>query len=891
MCNDTATPQLEELVTTVANQLMTVDAATSAEVSQRVLAYLVEQLGVDVSFLRHNDRDRRATRLVAEWPPRLNIPDPDPLRLIYFADADPVFALCEHAKEPLVFRPEPATEDYQRLIEEARGVPVTSAAAVPLVSGEITTGLLGFIKFGDRKWHEAELNALMTIATLFAQVQARVAAEARLRYLADHDDLTGLHNRRALLQHLDQRLAPGQPGPVAALFLDLDRLKAINDYLGHAAGDQFIHVFAQRIGDALVGESLIARLGGDEFVLIPASPMSADAAQPLAERLRDQLKDHVAIGGEVLTRTVSIGVASGTPGQHTPSDLLRRADQAALAAKHAGGDSVAIFTADMSVSGELRNDIELHLRRGIESDALRLVYLPEVDLRTGDIVGTEALVRWQHPTRGLLAPGCFIPVAESINLAGELDRWVLRRACNEFSEWQSAGLGHDALLRINVSAGQLVTGGFVDFVADTIGQHGLDASSVCLEITENVVVQDLHTARATLARLKEVGVHIAIDDFGTGYSAISLLQTLPIDTLKIDKTFVRQLGTNTSDLVIVRGIMTLAEGFQLDVVAEGVETRLPPEFYWISAVTVRKASCSPGLSPGRPCGTCCPHDDYRRPAYLQLTRRYLDGGAVTAMQTTPGKRQRRQRGSINPEDIISGAFELAQQVSIDNLSMPLLGKHLRVGVTSIYWYFRKKDDLLNAMTDRALSKYVFATPYIEAGDWRETLRNHARSMRKTFADNPVLCDLILIRAALSPKTARLGAQEMEKAIANLVTAGLSLEDAFDIYSAVSVHVRGSVVLDRLSRKSQSAGSGPSAIEHPVAIDPATTPLLAHATGRGHRIGAPDETNFEYGLECILDHAGRLIEQSSKAAGEVAVRRPTATADAPTPGARAKAVAR
>lgn len=175
------------------------------------------------------------------------------------------------------------------------------------------------------------------------------------------------------------------------------------------------------------------------------------------------------------------------------------------------------------------------------------------------------------------------------------------------------------------------------------------------------------------------------------------------------------------------------------------------------------------------------------------------------MQTTPGKRQRRQRGSINPEDIISGAFELAQQVSIDNLSMPLLGKHLGVGVTSIYWYFRKKDDLLNAMTDRALSKYVFATPYIEAGDWRETLRNHARSMRKTFADNPVLCDLILIRAALSPKTARLGAQEMEKAIANLVTAGLSLEDAFDIYSAVSVHVRGSVVLDRLSRKSQSAG--------------------------------------------------------------------------------------
>jgi len=239
---------------------------------------------------------------------------------------------------------------------------------------------------------------------------------------------------------------------------------------------------------------------------------------------------------------------------------------------------------------------------------------------------------------------------------------------------------------------------------------------------------------------------------------------------------------------------------------------------------------------------------------------------VVAKQATADKRQRRERGSINPDDIISGAFELAEQVSIDNLSMPLLGKHLGVGVTSIYWYFRKKDDLLNAMTDRALSKYVFATPYVEASDWRETLRNHARLMRKTFMGNPILCDLILIRAALSPKAARLGAQEMETAIANLVEAGLSAEDAFDTYSAVSLHVRGSVVLQRLYEKNQSAdNSGPRAIEDAVGIDPQTTPLIAQVTGKGHRIGAPDETNFEYGLDCILDHAGRLIEEGSKAA--------------------------
>ena len=236
-----------------------------------------------------------------------------------------------------------------------------------------------------------------------------------------------------------------------------------------------------------------------------------------------------------------------------------------------------------------------------------------------------------------------------------------------------------------------------------------------------------------------------------------------------------------------------------------------------------------------------------------------------ARQATAEKRQRRERGSINPDDIIKGAFELAEQVGIDNLSMPLLGKHLGVGVTSIYWYFRKKDDLLNAMTDRALRQYVLATPYVEAKDWRETLRNHARTMRKTFMGNPILCDLILIRSALSPRAARLGVQEVEKAIASLVEAGLSPEDAFDTYSAVSVHVRGSVVLQRLRDKNRAAAEGPSDIEETMTIDPETTPLLALVTEKGHHIGTADEKNFEFGLECILDHAGRLIEAGNKPA--------------------------
>jgi diguanylate cyclase (GGDEF)-like protein len=563
---------LELVFTSVAAQLMGVDAATSVEVSQRVLADLVEYLDVDVSFLRHNDHRIRASMLVAEWPVRPGIPDPDPLGVVYFADADPVFALAEHQKEPVVFRPEPATDDYQRTINESRQIPATSMACVPLLSGDVTTGVLGFIKFGDRDWSPEELNALKAIASLFAQVQARVLAEDQLRHLAEHDDLTGLHNRRALLAHLDARLAAGQRGPVSTLFFDLDRLKAINDYLGHNAGDRFIRVLAERLREGAGGPNLIARLGGDEFVIVPATPMDADTAEALANRLQSTLRERVAIDGEMLMRTVSIGVALGVPGRDTTSDLLRRADQAVLTAKNSGGNKVAVFSDDMSLESEFRNDIELHLQSVIENGSLLLHYLPEVDMRTGEILATEALVRWQHPTRGLLAPDSFIGVAESINFAGELGRWVMRSACAEFARWRSRGVGHHVVLRINVSPVQLVTDGFVESVAGIISEFGLDGASVCLEITESVVVQDIETTRITLAGLKQVGVQIAIDDFGTGYSVLSHLKSLPVDTLKIDKGFIRDLGSNPGDLAIVRAIIALAEAFGLQLVAEGVET-------------------------------------------------------------------------------------------------------------------------------------------------------------------------------------------------------------------------------------------------------------------------------------------------------------------------------
>lgn len=563
---------LELVVTSVATQLMAVDAATAAAVSQQVLADLVSYFDVDVSFLRHNDHVAHTTKLVAEWPPRPVDAPTDPIAVVRFADADPVFAMAENLKHPVVFRPEPATDDYQRTIEAGRQISSTSMASVPLLSGEVTTGVLGFVKFGDREWLPEELNALQAIASLFAQVQARIAAEERLRYLAEHDHLTGLYNRRALLAHLDDRLAPGQPGPVSVMFLDLDRLKAINDYLGHTAGDAFIRILAQRLEEGDDEPKLIARLGGDEFVVVPAAPMSVVAAETLACRLQSMLRERVIVDGEMLTRTVSIGLAEGIPGRDSTSDLLSRADQAVLTAKSAGGNQVAVFSDVMAMEIDFRNDIELHLQNVIEDGSLVLHYLPEIDMRTGEILAAEALVRWQHPTRGLLAPDSFIGVAESINLAGELGRWVLRNACAEFARWRASGLGRRILLRINVSPVQLVTEGFVDSVASIMNEFGLPRGSVCLEITESVVVQDIETTRRTLFGLQNVGVHVAIDDFGTGYSALSLLKSLPVDTLKIDRSFVAELGSNPGDLPIVRAVIALAGAFGLQLVAEGVET-------------------------------------------------------------------------------------------------------------------------------------------------------------------------------------------------------------------------------------------------------------------------------------------------------------------------------
>jgi diguanylate cyclase len=565
-------------------------ALSAPEVCERVLAQLVEQFEADAAFLRHNDHSLRASTLIAEWPPRDAVPDPDPLAKIPFADADGVVA--EELKTPMVIAWDTAKLGNSSRFAARRGRASVTALA-PLLWEGVTTGLFGLTRWGGPRWTPEELEVLAVVASLFAQLQDRIAAESHLHRLAEHDELTGLHNRRALTAEIRRRLRTGRPGPVAALYVDLDRLKTINDHLGHAAGDMVIRACAQRLGAKVGHEAMIARVGGDEFVVIPKRTMSAEGAEDLAHTLQATMCEPIRIGGDLVTRTLSIGVAVGMPGVDAGDDLLHRADQAAMAVKRKGGNAVAVFNRGAPMLGASRNGSALHSPAGIDSDALVLQYLPEIDLRTGEILAVEALPCWELPTRGLLPVDALNGAPQSSSLAGRLGRWVMRRACGDFSRWRSYGIDHQITLRVNVSSALLASDGFAGGVAATMDEFGIDAGSLCLEIGEREVAREYtHT---TLAMLKDLGVQIAIDDFGSGEVVLGQLESLPVDLLKISAGFIRDLGTSAADLAVVQASVGLAEAVGLQLTAEGVETP-------IAARTLLQHGCSraQGLLLSRP---------------------------------------------------------------------------------------------------------------------------------------------------------------------------------------------------------------------------------------------------------------------------------------------------
>ena len=577
--SEVAPTNLDELVTRVATTLMGVDSTTLASASQAVLRVLVEYFAVDTSFLRFHDAARRATVLVAEWPPREVVPDPDPLGVIPFATADPAFAASEHLADILIIRPSDSAA-YQERVKEGSGVEETSVATVPLRSGGSTTGTLGFIKFGDRGWAGDETRALRTIATLIAQMQARLLAEDQLRHIAHHDELTGLPNRRALLAHLHAVLASPPPGPRALLFIDVDRLKATNDFLGHDAGDRFIIAVAERIRAAVGPNDMVARLGGDEFVVALAGAADEAAAAAVAARMQRAMAEPIRLGGQSLRRTVSIGIAVTQAPTAEVGVWLRSADQAVLTAKDRGGNSVVAFTAEMRVREEVRVAVEMNLLSAIREGTLAIHFQPVVDMRDRSVTGAEALLRWHHPTLGPVPPDLFVGVAEATNLAGELGRWVLDGACRQLAAWRADNpevITADFRMAVNVSPVQLIAIDFVDTVAEVLARYDLSGRDLVLEVTEHAVVGDVDAASVTLRGLRRLGVCVAIDDFGTGYSSLAQLKALPVNILKIDRGFVRDLGKTVEDLSIVRSIVGLADSFGLDLIAEGVETEIAAE--------------------------------------------------------------------------------------------------------------------------------------------------------------------------------------------------------------------------------------------------------------------------------------------------------------------------
>lgn len=396
--------------------------------------------------------------------------------------------------------------------------------------------------------------------------------EAQLRYQATHDALTGLPNRLYFLDTLAQALIRTERAATycAVLFLDIDRFKMVNDSLGHAIGDQLLLTVTERLGAALRDGDTLARFGGDEFAVLLEGVADIHEALQTADRIHDALEAPVPVDDHVFFATTSIGLALGSGVANTPEDLLRFADVAMYRAKDAGRACTEVFSASMSARALEQLGLERDLRKALEQQELRLYYQPKVDLSNGRITGLEALVRWQHPERGLISPGSFIPLAEETGLIVQIGRWTLTEACRQLREWQDRYPRVTVpLVAVNLSARQFKHPDLALDIATALADAQLPARALLLEITETVAMAKTEETSATLRTLKEIGVGLAIDDFGTGYSSLAYLQRLPVETLKIDRSF---FGDDPSNGAIVRAVTTLAHGLGLEVTAEGLET-------------------------------------------------------------------------------------------------------------------------------------------------------------------------------------------------------------------------------------------------------------------------------------------------------------------------------
>ncbi|MDQ3804949.1 MAG: EAL domain-containing protein [Acidobacteriota bacterium] len=404
----------------------------------------------------------------------------------------------------------------------------------------------------------------------------RKRAEEQLLHDAFHDALTGLPNRALFMDHVKmaiQRSRRSGGRLFAALFLDLDRFKIINDSLGHMVGDQLLVGLARRLEACLRPGDTVARLGGDEFVILLEELTGAEDVIEVARRVQEAVSQPFQIGGHEVFTTASIGIALSTSGYERAEEILRDADTAMYRAKMLGKKRHVIFDQAMHDRAMQLLQLETDLRRAIDRREFFLQYQPIVSLATGRICSFEALVRWQHPERGLISPADFVPLAEETGLIIPLGQWVLGEASRQMRDWQLRGrIEGRVTMSVNLSSRQFSQADLTEQVAGALRESGLSPDCLKLEITESMVMENIDTAIEMLGQLRDLGVEISIDDFGTGYSSLSYLHRFPINTLKIDRSFVTRMTDNAENAEIVRTIMTLARSLQMDVVAEGVET-------------------------------------------------------------------------------------------------------------------------------------------------------------------------------------------------------------------------------------------------------------------------------------------------------------------------------
>ena len=398
------------------------------------------------------------------------------------------------------------------------------------------------------------------------------------------DPLTGLRNRLYFIDRLEALIdeCAGRPYSFAVLFLDVDRFKIVNDSLGHETGDMLLVQIAERLRSSvrstdvsarLALPSVIARFGGDEFAVLLENLRFGDEATGIAERILTQFTSHFDIHGRIIFATVSIGIAPGDSAQ-TSKDLLRNADTAMYYAKTRGKARYAVFDESMRGRAVARMELESDLRKAVEEQQFVLYYQPEVSLKTGEVVGYEALVRWKHPQRGLVMPGEFLPVAEETGLIVPLGRWVLKEACRQMAEWhQKLPQMRTLAISVNTSSRELGDPELVHTISQVLQSTGLEPKSLRIEVTESSIMENQEQTYSTLRRLRELGVSLEIDDFGTGYSSLSRLHEYPFSTVKIDRSFIKDLDTESESLHLVETILRLADGLGLNVVAEGIETR------------------------------------------------------------------------------------------------------------------------------------------------------------------------------------------------------------------------------------------------------------------------------------------------------------------------------